>query len=102
MLHKASKTKYLVGRFCTQENLSSQSTTIQVIQVLLFVVFHQLAPLCQGFIKTTDQRPTDHRPTDPPTHRPLTTYPPTHRPTDRLLLTYVEIEDQILNMFCIL
>ena len=87
MLHKASKTKYLVGRFCTQENLSSQSTTIQVIQVLLFVVFHQLAPLCQGFIKTTDQRPTDHRPTDPPTHRPTDHLPLTHRPTDQLLLT---------------
>ena len=84
MLHKASKTKYLVGRFCTQENLSSQSTTIQVIQVLLFVVFHQLAPLCQGFIKTTDQRPTDH---DPPTHRPTDHLPLTHRPTDQLLLT---------------
>ena len=82
MLHKASKTKYLVGRFCTQENLSSQSTTIQVIQVLLFVVFHQLAPLCQGFIKTTDQRPTD-----PPTHRPTDHLPLTHRPTDQLLLT---------------
>ena len=77
MLHKASKTKYLVGRFCTQENLSSQSTTIQVIQVLLFVVFHQLARLCQGFIKTTDQRPTDHRPTDPPTTYHLPTDPPT-------------------------
>ena len=37
------------------------------------------------------------RTTDPPTHRLLT-----HRPTDRLLLTYVKIEDQILNMFCIL
>ena len=30
-------------------------------------------------------------------HRPLTTYPPTTFPT-----TYVKIEDQILNMFCIL
>ena len=42
-----------------------------------------------GFIKTAD-----HRPTDPPA-----TY---HLPTDRLLLTYVEIEDQIMNMFYIL
>ena len=55
-----------------------------------------------GFIKatvlltppTTDHRPTDHRPTD---HLPLS-----HRPNDRLLLTEVEIEDQILNMFYIL
>ena len=57
-----------------------------------------------GFIKTTDHWPTNHR---PPTHRPLThqpptTDPPTHRPTDRLLLTCIKIEDQILNMFCIL
>ena len=29
--------------------------------------------LKMGFIKTTEHRPTDHR--------PLTTYPPTHRPT---------------------
>ena len=35
-----------------------------------------------GFIKTTDYRPND----------PPTTYPP----------TYVKIEDQILNIFCIL
>ena len=45
--------------------------------------------------------------TDSSTHRQLTTYPLTHwalthRPTDQLLLTCVEIEDQILNMFCIL
>ena len=45
-----------------------------------------------GFIKTID-----HRPTDPPTHRPLTTYPPTHRPlthrpTDRISLIYIKIE----------
>ena len=57
-----------------------------------------------GFIKTTSH---DYPATDPPTHRLLTTYPPTHqplthRPTDQLLLTYAEIEDQILNMFCIL
>ena len=36
-----------------------------------------------------------------PTHRPTDHLPLTYRPTD-LLLTYVEIEDQILNMTCIL
>ena len=56
-----------------------------------------------GFIKTTDHRPTDYRPTYPPTTYqlpadPLTTYPPT---TDRLLSTYVKIEAQILYVFCI-
>ena len=40
--------------------------------------------LTADFIKTTDHRPTDHLPTDPPTtyHLPTdppTTYPPTHR-----------------------
>ena len=66
-----------------------------------------------GFIKTTNHRPTNNRPTDPPTyrhtdpptHRPLSTYSPTHRPlthrfTDRSSSIYVEIKDQILNMFC--
>ena len=55
-----------------------------------------------GFIKTTDHRPTDHRPTDPPTTYSPTHQPLTYRPTDQLLLTKIEIEDQILNMFCIL
>ena len=57
-----------------------------------------------GFLKTTNHRPTNYRPTNPPItyHLPTdlpTTYP---RTTDRLLSTYVEIEDQILHMFCIL
>ena len=39
-----------------------------------------------GFIKTTDHRPTNNRPTDPPTHRPTDT--PTHRPTDHFPLTH--------------
>ena len=63
----------------------------------LVLIFLLLSVTFQGFIKTTD----------PPTHRSLTTYPPIHRPlihrpTDQLLLTSVELEDQILNMFCIL
>ena len=65
---------------------------------------HATITISEGFIKTTDHRPTDHRPTSPPTPchlptNPPTTYPPTHRPT---ILILVEIEDQILNMFCIL
>ena len=46
-----------------------------------------------GFIKTTDHRPTDHLPL-------------THRPTDQLhtepptIIKIVEIEDEILNLFC--
>ena len=44
-----------------------------------------------GFIKTTEHRSTDHRPTD---HLPLT-----HRLTDRLLLTYIEIEDQTAKIY---
>ena len=48
-----------------------------------------------GFIKSTDHRPPTHRPTDPSTHRPLSTYPPTHRPlthrpTDRSSSTYLK------------
>ena len=51
-----------------------------------------------GFIKTIDHQPTQ---------QPLTTYsptqrPPTHKPTHRLLSTYLNIEDQTLNMFYIL
>ena len=42
--------------------------------------------------------PTTYPPTtDQPTHQPRT-----HRPTNRLLSTYIKIEDQILNMFYIL
>ena len=51
-----------------------------------FLIFHVLQP---GFIKTTD----------PPTTDPPTTY---HLPTEHYPPTCVKIEDQILNMFCIL
>ena len=100
----------------------------QIFKFFRFIDFFTLQEKT-GFIKTTDyqpttHRPTDppsigypptHRPTDPPTHRPTDppthrpTDPPTHRPTHRplthrltdwLSLTYIKIEDQILNMFC--
>ena len=35
--------------------------------------------------------------TNPPIHLQLITYPPTHQPP-----AYIRIEDQILNIFCIL
>ena len=53
-----------------------------------------------GFIKTTDHRPTYHRPNNPPTHQPTDHFPLTHRPRDQSSSTYVKTEDQILNMFC--
>ena len=47
-----------------------------------------------SFLKNTDHRPTDHLPL---------IHPPTDSASnDRLLSAYVKIEDQILNMFCIL
>ena len=43
--------------------------------------------LSKGFIKTTDHRPTDYRPTEPPTTYHLPTDPPTtYQPTHRLAI----------------
>ena len=57
-----------------------------------------------GFIKTTDHRPIEQRPTEPPTTYHVPTDPPTtYQPTHRLsLIKIVKIEDHILNLFCTL
>ena len=92
--------KYCMKKFC-------EFSTEHVMKIIKLLTnerpeAYENAKICYafflGFIKTTNHRPTDYRPTDPPTTFHLPTDPPT---IDRLLSTYDKIEDQILNMFCI-
>ena len=64
------------------ENFNSRGVRFEIV-----FSFPSLIMETTGFIKTTDHRPTEYRPTDPPI-----TYLP----------TFVKTEDQNLNMFCIL
>ena len=70
----------------------SPSEQISVTKQLSKVQMFLLKMICKGVLLK------------PRTTGPLTTDQPTtyHLPTDRLLLTCIKIEDQALNMFCIL
>ena len=76
------------NRFQFQNNIRRSHWRCYLKKVLL------KSSLSNGFYKnhrTPINRPPTHRPTD---HLPLT-----HRLTDRLLLTYIEIEDQAAKIY---
>ena len=55
--------------------------TFQFKNLSLLYIIADIKTSLTGFIKTTDHRLTDQRPTDPPTTYHLRTDPPTHQPT---------------------